>query len=245
MKINFIGTGSIGAKQMSASALIDEEILIDMPNGVVKKMKQLNYDVSKIKVILITHLHGDHFLDIPFFMLEKFFNKINGKTRIYCPIGTQSKVKQIFEIAFPGDYDIINSSIDIEFIEFEELINENILDNICVDSKIVEHGKLKNAYGYIIKEDNKSIGFSGDSKLCRSVEEIIEQCDISVLDMSLPENGNAGHMSLNEIEELCKKYKSKILIATHMQDLTRRKAKERNIKNLIIPDDGQTFNHID
>ena len=75
MKINFIGTGSIGAKQMSASALIDEEILIDMPNGVVKKIKQLNYDVSKIKVILITHLHGDHFLDIPFFMLEKFLNK--------------------------------------------------------------------------------------------------------------------------------------------------------------------------
>ena len=39
MEINIIGSGSIGAISMSASTLIDKKILIDVPNGVVKHIK--------------------------------------------------------------------------------------------------------------------------------------------------------------------------------------------------------------
>lgn len=61
MKINIIGSGSIGADAMSASCLIDEHILVDVPNGIIKHLKNLNYDILKIDTIIITHLHGDHF----------------------------------------------------------------------------------------------------------------------------------------------------------------------------------------
>lgn len=242
MKINLVGTGSIGSKKMSACTLINDKILVDMPNGIVKKLKQLNCNILDIKVILITHLHGDHFFDIPFFMLEKYFNKSQQETRIYCPIGTQNKVKQLFEIAFPNDYEKINKSVNIKFIEFKDMNQEEVVKNIYVDSKIVEHGELKPAYGFVIQEGNKKVGFSGDSKLCEMIEEIIEQSNMSVLDMSLAENGNNEHMGLNDIEELCKKYKDKIIVATHMHDFTRETAKNRNIKNLIIPEDGQSIN---
>ena len=61
MKINIIGSGSIGSGVMSASYLIDDHILVDVPNGVIKYLKHLNYDILHIDTILITHLHGDHF----------------------------------------------------------------------------------------------------------------------------------------------------------------------------------------
>ena len=89
MEIKLIGTGSIGAIQSSACTLIDNEILIDMPNGIVKRMKQMGVNVSKIKKVFITHLHGDHFLDIPFFMFEKFFSKSNDEVEIFCPPTTK------------------------------------------------------------------------------------------------------------------------------------------------------------
>lgn len=62
MEIKLIGTGSIGALQSSACALINKEILIDMPNGSVKRIKQLGENVLDIKVLIITHLHGIIFL---------------------------------------------------------------------------------------------------------------------------------------------------------------------------------------
>ena len=79
MRLKLIGTGSIGALQSSACTLINENILVDMPNGIVKRMKQLGVDVSKIKRILITHLHGDHFLDIPFLCSKNFLQKVMMK----------------------------------------------------------------------------------------------------------------------------------------------------------------------
>ena len=241
MKIKLIGTGSIGAKRISASTLIDEQILVDMPNGIVKSLKKLGCDVLKIKVILITHLHGDHFFDIPFFMLEKFFYNSNEKTKIYCPKGTKTKVKQLFEIAFPGEYDKVRKFANVEFVEFKELKREKVLDSVYVDSKKVEHGKLKRAHGFIIEKGNKKIGFSGDSKLCKGVKEIVQQSDVCVVDMSLAENGNEAHMGLSDIRELCEKNPNKTIVTTHMHDFTREKAKNININNLIVPEDGYSI----
>lgn len=238
MQIKLIGTGSIGAKQSSACTLINEEILIDMPNGIVKKLKQLNCDVSKIKAVLITHLHGDHFADIPFFLFDRFFYKPETYTKIYCPKGTEEKVKVLFDILFPGDYEKVNSGANIEFIEFEELKEDKIIEDTYVESKVVEHGNCKPAYGFIVNKGDKRIGFSGDSRLCESIEEIIQKSDISVLDMSFAEHGLDAHMGLSDVELLCNKYQDKKVISTHMHDYTREQAKLKNIKNLIVPDDG-------
>ena len=66
MKVNIVGSGSIGSSFMSASAIIDDHILVDAPNGIIKYLKHLGYDILKIDTIIITHLHGDHFLIYPF-----------------------------------------------------------------------------------------------------------------------------------------------------------------------------------
>ena len=242
MEIKLIGTGSIGAMESSASTLINKEILIDMPNGIVKRIKQLGENVLNVKVIIITHLHGDHFFDIPFFMLEKYFYKMTEETDIYCPKGTLAKVKQLFELGFPGDYEKVIDVVNVKFIEFEELKNQKLLNDIYMDSIEVEHGDLKPAYGYIIKQDEKSFGFSGDSKMCESIEYIVKESNITVLDMSLAEDGNNAHMGLNDIEKICNENQKKIIIATHMHDYTRKLANSKNINNLIIPEDGQIIN---
>ena len=238
MKVELIGTGSIGSKNISACALINEEILIDLPNGVIKRLKQTGHDVTKIKTVLITHMHGDHFFDVPFFMLERFFTKPENSVKLYCPVGGKEKIKQLIELGFPGDYEKINAPINLEIIEFEDLQNEIISNDIFVDSKIVDHHRTKPAHGFIIKEGNKSIGFSGDSNLCDAIEEIVQECDISVLDMSFAENKKPAHMGFDDIEYLCNKYKNKKIITTHMRDFTKEFAKGKNIDNLIIPDDG-------
>ena len=70
MKVEFIGTGSIFATSNSASYLINDKILVDIPNGCCKALKRMNKDVIDVEYIFITHFHGDHFLDIPFLLSE-------------------------------------------------------------------------------------------------------------------------------------------------------------------------------
>lgn len=239
MKLKLIGTGSIIGEARSACSLIDEKILIDCGNGILKTLTSQGIDINNIKTILITHLHADHFFDLPFFLLVKNNFKHNEETKIYCPKGTEEIIKHLCNDYVGGQPNLFEKwkyNSKILFEEFDNLNDEEIIKGYFVNSYFVEHGKKKPAYGYVIRKDNKSIGFSGDSTYCENVKKIIEISDVSVLDMSHPK-GNEAHMGVEDIEYICKKFDKKI-VATHMSDQARKLAKELNIKNLIIPNDG-------
>ena len=67
MNVELIGTGLIYSKSYSACTLIDNDTIIDMPNGILRQLLRIEHKPEKIKTILITHLHGDHTADLPFF----------------------------------------------------------------------------------------------------------------------------------------------------------------------------------
>ncbi len=70
MKITFLGTGAAdwspkkpetGEHRWLSSALINDDLLIDPGPSVPDAIKRYNVDIEKIKYIIITHRHGDHF----------------------------------------------------------------------------------------------------------------------------------------------------------------------------------------
>ena len=74
MKLKILGSGNIFSKYNSASCLVDDNILIDVPNGTCKILKNIGIEPCNISKILITHFHGDHYLDMPFLFLP--FNNL-------------------------------------------------------------------------------------------------------------------------------------------------------------------------
>ena len=67
MKILFLGTGAADYTgnevpfRRNSSALIDDTILIDPNKYVLDALSEYNVDISKIKYILNTHNHDDHY----------------------------------------------------------------------------------------------------------------------------------------------------------------------------------------
>ncbi len=67
MKILFLGTGAAdytgNEKELrrNSSALIDDMILIDPGSYVPNAIKEFNVDVSRIKYVINTHKHSDHY----------------------------------------------------------------------------------------------------------------------------------------------------------------------------------------
>ena len=69
MKVELVGTGAIYSKYNSACTLVNGEMLVDVPNGVLKQLINSHHYPEKIDKILITHMHGDHIADIPFLLI--------------------------------------------------------------------------------------------------------------------------------------------------------------------------------
>lgn len=240
MKLQIIGSGAIITKNASASTLIDGKILVDCGAGTFKQLLRLGCKVEEIDTILITHLHSDHFMDVPFMMLAASKNYDNEqKLTIFLPEGGIKATHEIAKYLWnPEDITETWWPQNIELIEYQ---NGEVFakDGVKAEPVKVVHGELK-ASGFIIEKDGKRIGFSGDSIICDGVERIVKMTDWAVLDASCPKAGNTVHMGLNDIYELCSEYPNKKIVATHMYD-DARKTICQDIPNLIIPDDGEIF----
>lgn len=244
MKIKLVGTGSIEANERSASTLIDDKLLVDMGNGIAKTIVLEGDRLEDIEAILITHLHGDHFADIPFFMIDRIRMDDIKEINIYCPKDTKRRVKELCGLYFGDDsknhFEERLERGKVKFVEFENMDKVEVTKGYFVTSYLVSHADCVPAYGFIVEHDGKKIGFSGDSKVCDGVNNIVKESNVSILDTSLL-LGEEPHMGFNDVYAFAKKYPKKIFISTHLRNRTRKFALENRITNLIIPNDGSTI----
>lgn len=233
MKVEMIGTGAIFTRYNSSCALINDNMLLDVPNGTLKQLLKKECEVEKIRTIVITHMHGDHIADLPFLLLYLvLYKKVQETITILGPKGIEKIVKNLFNDYY---YKIELIKDRVKYIEVENE-KEYEVNQYDIKAFSVLHGELKTVYGYVV---NHQLGFSGDTGLCDGLEKIVKESDISIVDSSRIV-GNNDHAGINDIEYLEKKYHKEI-IATHLQDITRAEWEKKNLEQVIIPEDGYIF----
>ena len=233
MKVRLLGTGAIYSKYNCASELIDDKILIDVGNGVLKELRKIKYDLTKLEMIIITHLHADHYADLPALILNL------GEEKNLKPIyiaGPKELKENFMELCHIYYQDFFDRFIE-EKIKFIEVIPEtksiNLLNNYEIMVQKVNHFNIE-SYGYII---NNKIGITGDTCICSEVLNIFKNSEIVISDISMIK-GTKYHMGIDDIETIRKTYKNKI-IATHLRDDTREELKKKCLKDVIIKEDGE------
>lgn len=239
MRIRTIGTGRILEPYSSASTLVDGTILVDCGFGVVKNLIKFQVDLSKIRTVLITHLHADHFFELPALFLRLRYLEEVPRVRVLVPEGGREAIFVTMKYLLnPGDD--IKGFLDAKFEIIEYKDGEVFeFDEHKIAPILVDHGNMKPAYGFIIADGKNFVGFSGDSTECAGVNWIVEKTDIAVLDTSTMDVSNIAHMGLDAVSGFARKYPEKKIVMTHTGVGVKRKARELEISNLIIPEDGE------
>lgn len=146
MNVKLVGTGAIYTKYNGACTLVDNKLIVDMPNGTLKQLLKKGIDCKNIKTILITHKHGDHTADVPFF-LKHIFNGIKDSREITIigQNGIKRKIIELFNAYNFENEEEISKYFNLKFIEvLEDEINVNGYE---IKSYIVSHGEEKPALG--------------------------------------------------------------------------------------------------
>lgn len=232
MKLQIIGTGGIWNKENSASYLIDDYILVDFPNGCYKGLVGLGKKPENINHVLITHFHGDHFFDLPIYLL-KMYKEENWNVNIYCPKDGKKKIETLFKLSFLDSSKEALKKLKINY----NYLSRFKIDEYSIEKVEVNHGDFKPAYGYIFKTDKLTVGFTGDTAYCNNVDYMASICDYLICDSSLI-YGNEAHMGLDDIKKLATKYPEHKFVVSHMFENTIAEAKKIKLKNVIVPKDG-------
>ncbi|WP_455392973.1 MBL fold metallo-hydrolase [[Eubacterium] cellulosolvens] len=236
LELVFLGTGN--AFSMSGrywgSILVNEHILLDASPVVVPHMKKLGRELSKLQKIFLTHFHADHFLGLPFILLDyAYLTTMEHPLTIIGPTGVEDLITHITEIGFSGVTDKLKGKLEINYVEVTKP-GQYSVSGLDFTAYPMAHGVVE-AYGYKLVIGDKILGYTGDTGPCDGLIELAQDLDILIIEMSNPHDDVPGHMSLAKLEQ-CQEYLGPTtkIILNHVGEIT---GELPSNNNLILPHD--------
>ena len=181
-------------------------------------MKRLGIDRNRIRSILFTHFHADHFGGLPFFLLDsQFFSKRTETLVIAGPHGLRNRFLQVMEAAFPG-----SSKTEQGFeLVLRELQGDEPaeIDDICVTPYLVNQGNPGGPFLTLrIEVEDRIIAYTGDTEWTGSIIRAATNADLFVAEAYFADKPVPLHLDLATLEKHLPAIGAKRVILTHMSD---------------------------
>jgi len=194
-----------------------------------KGLNELRPDL--LENAFLTHLHSDHTIGLPAFILTPWVLERQNKPNIYGPSGTKHMVDNVVA-AYAMDVDArlnglegaVKSGCGASPVEIEAgIIYED--EYVTVEAFPVNHPPFE-AYGYRFTHERKTVVISGDTTPCDSLLDYAKDCDILVHEVYSATNFNnrspkwqkyhaAVHTSSVELGEIALKANPGQLVLYH------------------------------
>lgn len=237
MKIQFLGVGAaMNTNKLGASILVNDKILFDACPGCSNMLLKCGIDLNNIEYVFISHLHGDHYFGLPFLLIEYMLLNRIKPLNIVAPIQLKHNILQLLKLAFPESNEKkMLSYSNPNFIE--SFTNKTIkFDEITI--QLVKAIHSIDTYGFIINEHDTTVYYTSDTEIFDSFEEYIKKADIVIIDGTTIGFSLPGHINVDDIFELAKKYHEKIFYITHrsIYDIP-----QECPSNVCFPNDGDVY----
>lgn len=168
MKIKFLGSGDAfgSGGQLQACILVStdsKKFLLDCGASSMIAIRKFGVDPNEISCILISHLHGDHFGGIPFFILDaQLISKRTDPLVIIGPPGAKKRIIDTMETLVPRSSQV-QQKFAVEIIDLP-LQKPTVLDGIKVTSYPVVHPSGDPSTALRVEYDGKIISYTGDTE---------------------------------------------------------------------------------
>jgi ribonuclease BN (tRNA processing enzyme) len=168
MKLRFVGCGDAfgSGGRFNTCFMVERQpqsFLIDCGASTLIAMRKLGLEPNAIGSIFISHLHGDHFGELPFFILDaQFYSRRQSPLTIVGPPGLERRLQDAMEVFFPGSASA-QRKFDTVIREIEPGAATEVGD-VEVTAIEVRHACGAPALGLRLRCEGKVIAYSGDSE---------------------------------------------------------------------------------
>lgn len=188
-------------------------LLLDCGASVLAGLKSAGHSLQEIDIILISHLHGDHFGGLPFVLCETLVERSRRKPlTIIGPDETEHRTQQALACFFPGI--AINSDSPVQFMTYSTdrpLVHWSL--KVTAFSAI--HSRKTNPHMLRIEVDGKIISYSGDTAWTEEIIPLSEGADLFICEASAYHARVKQHMSVSDLEENRHRITAKKTVITH------------------------------
>lgn len=235
----FLGSGNGFAPggRFFSSFLLNGRLLFDASPAALPQLRRAGAPPEAIDAVFISHFHGDHFLGLPFLLLD--YAQVSHRTTpltIIGPPGIEERLAAVSDATFPN---LLHKerTYTIEYVEAADGDAASVRDLSFV-ARRVQHAESLDCFGYRVEIAGRTLAYSGDTSLCDALVALGEGTDVFVLECSCWDPPCRYHMTPDDILELRRRLGPKpVFVLTHLD------AGERDIgvENTLLASDLARF----
>ena len=217
--------GSGGRFQVCISVRHDGgHFLLDCGATAMVSIRRFGVDPAEIDLIFLSHLHGDHFAGLPFFILDaRYVSRRVEPLTIVGPPSVEERVRQAMEVFYPGSTKQ-SQRFDLRFVELRAG-EERAFDSVRVTPELVVHESGAPAYAFLVEVGEKRIGYSGDAEWGEGLVRASRRTDLFICEASFYDLKVANHVDYQTLVARRRELSCDRLILTHLgQEMLERQA---------------------
>ena len=188
--------------------------LIDCGASSMIAIRKHDVDPNAIDAVLITHLHGDHFGGLPFFILDaQLGSRRTRPLTIAGPPGLRDRLFQAMEVFFPGSSGI-RQKFDLDIVEFAD--QPATLGAPAVMPHLVRHPCGAPPLALRVEVDGKSLCYTGDTEWVDAIVEAAKGVDLFVCEGYFDDKPVRFHLNWQTVKRHLPEIGARRVVITHM-----------------------------
>lgn len=242
MKLTIVGCGDAfgSGGRLQTSYLADwsgGRFLIDCGATTMIGLNRLGIDPNSIPAIFVTHLHGDHFSGLVWWLLHaQHIAKRKVPLTIVGPVGIQARFKAAAEALFPGSTDVARV-YPLTFREFAQQTPVEI-EGVRVTPFEVQHASGAPPYALRFEMDGKVLAFTGDSEWVEAIVTAGRNADLYIMECYEFSGAPRFHMSWETISGALDRIGARKVVLTHMSSTMLARMHDIDDRRVILAEDG-------
>jgi len=188
--------------------------LLDCGATSLTALKRLGLDPGGVSSIFVSHLHGDHFGGLPFFILDAQFSKREAPLTIAGPAGLPRRLTEAMEVLFP-ESSTVRRRFDVDVVELTAGTSATVGD-VHVTTCQVDHPSGAMALGLRLSVGQRTIAYTGDTAWTDALRDLASGADLLIAEAYYREKSIPYHLQLADLVEHAADLNARRIVLTHM-----------------------------
>lgn len=220
MDLQFLGSGDAfgsGGRFNTCFHVRDRRgaFLVDCGASSMIAIRKFGIAPNSIRAILISHLHGDHFGGLPFFILDaQLVSRRTEPLTIAGPPGLHDRLMAALENFFPGSTKV-ERRFAVKVREIEPRTSHDI-EGIEVTPYLVKHPCGAPPFALRIATDGMTLCYSGDTEWVEALRDAAAGVDLFIVETYSFDRQIKFHLDYATVARHLPEIGAKRVVLTHM-----------------------------
>ena len=220
LRVTFLGSGdAFGSGGRLQTCILVQGggtgFLVDCGASSMIGMRRGAVDPNAVDTIVLSHLHGDHFGGVPFFLLDaQLVSKRSKPLCIAGPPGLTGRLGAAMDVLFPG-MRAVRQKFPIEIVELTPGERRE-LPGLTVTPQAVRHTPGTEPLALRIECAGRTLCYTGDTEWCEALIPAARDADLLIAEAYFHDKPIPLHLNLATLRAHLHELRPRRVILTHM-----------------------------